>query len=430
MRVPHFGLDRRSSLGRVAPWVWGAVLLASAVWLLGPRLTGWQLLHVHKEDGAIFLQEWVRDGWSSIFAPYTGYQHLGARVSTAVCASGPVSWFAPCVGAAAGLFRILLAIVAAGVLVPYARTRSWGLAAGFLFVFVPVGQQEVLGNLTNLRWFFDAGCLFICVGLFRGRLAVLAAVLGFVGAMSDPLVLLLLPLAAWRIASAPRRAMAAPAAAVALGAVCHWLLLIPSARPTDLGWYVREPVEAVVQLMVRGPAVAQFGQNGTEVLIHGAILLAVLAGLVPLALVFLSRPTGGPLVLLVLLLLAGGGLLGATLVFAPHDQLTLDPPWQLGNGSRYSVGPALLMGSAVLVAVSHARHRALRVAAVVLFCLAAVGDMTGDSWNSHGPTWVASIDDVRPACEAGADSVEVQLTPTDVPTEWLALLSCDWVQGG
>jgi hypothetical protein len=38
-------------------------------------------------------------------------------------------------------------------------------------VFVPVGQHEVLGNITNLRWFFDAACVFVCLGLFRSWLA-------------------------------------------------------------------------------------------------------------------------------------------------------------------------------------------------------------------------------------------------------------------
>ena len=406
----------------------GGVLLASAVWLLGPRVSGWQLLHLHKEDGSIFLQEWVNDGWSSVIAPYTGFQHLGARASAAVCASGPVPWFASCVGVAAGTFRILLAIVATAVLVPYARTRLWGVAAGFLFVIVPVGQQEVLGNLTNLRWFFDAGCLLICIGLFSGRMAVLAAVLGFVGAMSDPLALLLLPVAAWRLGSSKKFKSAIPAAAVALGAVVHWLLLVPSARPTDVGWYLREPVEASVQLLVRAPAVAQFGQNGTEVLIHGAVVLAVVAGIVPLVLIALSRPPGGSLVLVALLSLAGVAMLAATLVFAPHRELELDPAWQLGNGSRYSVGPALLIGSAVLVAVSHARLKLAMITAVVLFGLAAAGDLTGDSYNAHGPTWTMSVSEALQDCETGRAVVDVQLTPAGVPTEWIAILPCTWLQ--
>ncbi|SEB67296.1 hypothetical protein SAMN04489844_0814 [Nocardioides exalbidus] len=427
MRIPDLGLDRESAIGRVPAWAWVLLITASAVWLLGPRVSGWQLVHLHKEDGAIFLQEWVRDGWSSMFAPYTGYQHLGARVATAACASGPVSWFAPCVGGVAALVRILLAIVVSAVLVPYTRTRAWGIAAGFLFVFVPVGQQEVLGNITNLRWFFDAGCLFVSVGLFRGRMSVLASVLGFVGAMSDPLVLLLLPLAAWRMLTAPQLGRALPAAAVAAGAVCHWLLLVPSARPTDLGWYVRDPGEALVQLLARGPAVAQFGQNGVEVLIHGSILLAVAAGVVPLFLAALSRPRGGPRAMVAILILAGVGILAATLVFAPHDQLELDPAWQLGNGSRYSVGPSLLLGAAVLVAVSYARGRAVGAMAVALFGLAAVGDLTGDSWNSHGPTWATSVDDAVRECRGDSDVAEVQLTPTDVPTEWIAEVSCSWL---
>lgn len=423
------GLDRPSQVPRLGPWIWATIVVVSTIWLLGPRLSGWQLLHVHKEDGSIFLQQWVSQGWSSLFEPYTGYQHLGARAATAVCASGPVPWFASCIGVAAGGFRVALAIVAVAVLVPYAHVPRWGLAAGLMFVFVPVGQQEVLGNLTNLRWFFDVGCLLICVGLFRRRMAAVAALLGFIGAMSDPLVLLLLPLAAWRVVTAPDRKRALPAVAVATGAVLHWLLLIPSARAADFAWFMRDPLEAASQLAVRGLAVTQFGQNGTEVLLHVSVLFACLAALAPLVVVLMSRPTRVATALVVLLLVSGLALLAATLLFAPREPLELDPAWQLGNASRYSVGAALLIGSALLVAVSHARKPWVRWATGTVLVAAALADMTGDSWNSHGPTWRESVDTELAVCAAGADTVDVELTPTDVPMDWRAELSCEWLTG-
>lgn len=427
MRITDIGLDRTSVIGHVPRWVWAVLLLVALLWLVGPRVSGWQLLHLHKEDGDIFLEEWVRDGWRSFFHPYTGYQHLGPRTLTAACAAGPVSWFAPCVGAASGVVRILLAVVAAAVLVPYARTRAWGIAAGFLFVFVPVGSQEVLGNFTNLRWFFDVGCFLVCIGLFRGRMAVLAGVLGFVGAMTDPLVILLIPIAAWRVASAQRRVEALPALAVAGGAVIQWLLLVPSARPTDLGWFVNEPVDALSQILVRGGAVAQYGQNGTEVVLMVSVVLAALAGLVPVALMVLARPVGSVAVLSTVLVLAALALLAATLVFAPRDLLLLDPAYQLGNGSRYAVGPAILIGAAVLVATSHATSRTWRWAGAALLALGALGDLTGDSYNTQGPTWVESVEDGRARCADGVRTVDVQLTPTGVPLEWKAELRCDWL---
>lgn len=420
-------MDRPSAIGPVPRWVWVVLLVMALLWLLGPRVSGWQLLHLHKEDGDVFLQEWVLDGWDSIFAPYTGYQHLGPRAATAACAAGPVTWFAPCVGAASAVVRILLAIVAAAVLVPYARTRAWGVAAGFLFVFVPVGQQEVLGNLTNLRWFFDVGCLVICLGLFRGSMAVLAAVLGFVGAMSDPLVMLLLPLALWRVVTARKRSEALPAVAVALGAVCQWALLVPSARPTDIGWFVSEPVEALTQLMVRGGAVAQFGQNGAEVLATVSVIVAVVAGLVPVVLVVAARPVGPPRLVIGFLMLAGFGLLACTLVFAPRAELTLEPAWRLGNASRYAVGPSILIGAALLLAASYATSVVWRWSGVTLIAIAALADMTGDSWNTRGPTWTESVVEARGACDSGSTTVEVQLTPTDVPMAWKAELTCDWL---
>ncbi len=428
MRIPDLGLDRTSSTGRVPRWLWVALLAAAFIWLVGPRVSGWQLLHLHKEDGDIFLEEWVRDGWRSLFHPYTGYQHLGPRTLTAACATGPVSWFAPCVGASSGVVRFLLALVAAAVLAPYARTRAWGIAAGFLFVFVPVGSQEVLGNFTNLRWFFDVGCFLVCIGLFLrsdGRPGGHPGIL--VGAMTDPLVILLIPIAAWRVASAQRRVEALPALAVAAGAVVQWLLLVPSARPTDLGWFVSEPLDALSQILVRGGAVAQYGQNGTEVVLTVSVVLAALAGLVPVALIVLARPVGSAAVLSAVLVLAALALLAATLVFAPRDLLLLDPAYQLGNGSRYAVGPAILIGAAVLVAASYATSRLWRWTGATLLVLGALADLTGDAYNTQGPTWVESVEEGRASCVDGVRTVDLQLTPTGVPLEWTAELRCDWL---
>lgn len=429
MRVPSFGLDRPSVFVRMPTWVWVSLLIASAVWLLGPRVSGWQLLHLHKEDGTTFLQDWLALGWASFWEPYTGYQHLAPRTVTAACASGPASWFAPCVGVGAGLVRIALAFVAGAVLAPYARTPRWGMAAGFLFVFVPVGQQEVLGNLTNLRWFLDAGCLLICVGLFGRRLGLVASALGFIGALSDPLVILLLPVALWRIASAANRAAALPAAAIATGGIVHWVLLVPSARPTDLGWFVRQPLEALEQLLVRGGAVAQFGQNGTEVLLLFAIPIAVAAGLLPLVLVGSAGAEVVTQRIVGLLILSGFGVLACTLVFAPRAELALSPAWQLGNGSRYSVAPAILIGAATLVAASYAKAWWLRWLCPVLLTFAAAGDATGDSWNTHGPTWASSVARAADECSGPAGTVRVQVTPTGVPTDWRAEIPCEWIVG-
>ena len=178
---------------------------------------------------------------------------------------------------------------------------------------------------------------------------------------------------------------------------------------------------------MRGGAVAQYGQNGTEVVLAVSVVLAALAGLVPVALIVLARPAGPAAVLSAVLVLAALALLAATLVFAPRDLLLLDPAYQLGNGSRYAVGPAILIGAAVLVAASYASSRLWRWSGATLLVLGALADLTGDSYNTQGPTWVESVEEGRAGCVDGVRTVDVQLTPTGVPLEWKAELRCDWL---
>jgi hypothetical protein len=47
----------------------------------------------------------------------------------------------------------------------------------------------------------------------------------------------------------------------------QWMWMTPSDRPADMTMYIRRPVQALEQILVRGPLVAQCGQNGTEPLL-------------------------------------------------------------------------------------------------------------------------------------------------------------------
>lgn len=82
------GLDRESNLPSQRRVLLGVVGLGM-FFLLLLRLDGSTLLHVQKEDGVVFLADFVHRGWSSLFDPDTGYQHLVPRSIAGVCASGP-----------------------------------------------------------------------------------------------------------------------------------------------------------------------------------------------------------------------------------------------------------------------------------------------------------------------------------------------------
>ncbi|WP_138132995.1 hypothetical protein [Pseudarthrobacter sp. NamB4] len=106
------------------------VILAGTIFLCLPRITGWTLEHVYKEDGLIFLTDFLNDGWGGLLKTHTGYLHVGPRLITGVCAGSlPANMFAGCIGISAAAFRGIVAILALTVFLPYARSWKWALAA-------------------------------------------------------------------------------------------------------------------------------------------------------------------------------------------------------------------------------------------------------------------------------------------------------------
>ena len=59
------------------------------LFLMVPRPSGWVGEHVHKEDGEVFLTDFLARGWASVFDVYSGYLHVGPRLIVVTNAGGP-----------------------------------------------------------------------------------------------------------------------------------------------------------------------------------------------------------------------------------------------------------------------------------------------------------------------------------------------------
>ena len=209
-----------------------AVLLAGTIWLMVPRLYGAFTAHVHKEDGEIFLHGSLTG--ASLLERYTGYLHVVPRLISNACAQGSAEAYPVCVASASASLRLLLALLVIVVVTPC--TRAWWapLACGALALFGGVGQQEVLGNLTNLRWFLVVGTTFALLGALRRPGHVLLGVLFVTGAaLTDPLAFALAPVALWRLAALSGRQRLVPAAML-LALVLHGALIDTAARSSSL----------------------------------------------------------------------------------------------------------------------------------------------------------------------------------------------------
>ena len=304
------------------------------------------------------------------------------------------------------------------------------MAAATVFVWAPVGEQEALGNLTDLRWFLDAGAVILDSVVWRRSAAIgLVSLVAIGAAMSDPLSVVI---ALWRVVGFPRRARIVPGSFLT-ATLIHFLVLERSSKSSE-NIYVTDPSGAAAQLGVRGLSVPVFGQNGTEVLLQVGVAVALIAGLAVLAVRAFRVPWSPPVALGLVLAAWGLGLLAVTLTFTDMVTLGFDPAWRLGQGSRYSVPPGILLTMGMMLVLPWSLERATgvwRVAVVSVLAvmpLAVLADATGDSANTADPTWSTEVSRARVERASGAESVRVQMTPADVPLDWSTDLPCAWLR--
>ena len=417
------------------------IAIAGFVFLTLPRAVGWRGNYLHSEDGQVFLTEFLATGWSSIADTYAGYLHVVPRALTGACATivGP-DGYAACVAVSSNAFRVSLILLAYPVFTAYARSWRWGLtAAAMAFIFLPAGQQEVLANFTNLRWFLLAAAFLALIGVFQSWwLVVFASLIAGVAALSDPLPILLIPLAIWRLLTATRFSRL-PSLVVLIATFIHVLVLDTGARGERGGFVdlLMDPVETVGQLLVRGPLTTQWGVSISQDLAGSVGFPLALATLlvtgVLLWLGWSNRLIDDPAVpFTLLLLLLGFGFLLVTLSF-PASYISLADFWSPSQPARYSALTGLFITPALIIAMSRtwqashhrrfARGWTLLTAAVL--AIAIVGDSGGDARSTDGPSWTESLHDARLACQSGVTSVTVSNAAEF--EGWRTIVTCDWI---
>ena len=418
------------------------VAVVGFTYLLLPRSGGWVGDHLHKEDGTIFLTQQLHGGLSPLLTIYSGYTHVGPRLVVAACATATTSHFPACVATATDGLRVVMMVLAFPLLAAYARTWRWGLAGAALFLFLPAGQWEVLGNVTNLRWFLVPMAVLILLSAYDSViLVVLASLFVVVAALSDPLAAVLLPLAVWRFITV-KGISRLPAACFLPASILELSLIHPGQRGQGLGpqELLRYPIDSVEQLLVRGFDASQFGITGTEIIFRvGGLLGALVAVIVPVAMLVVAIRAGWnpSLRLASVLIIIGSILFLGTIMWNNVSNLGFAHWYDLGNlVNRYSVGVGLLIGPALLLACStlwddRRFHRMLAAGSVAVLALACVADFKGDKYSTRGPVWSNTVAAARHTCTTShARNVTVTITPTGVGTHWTANVPCSWIEGG
>ncbi|WP_203567991.1 hypothetical protein [Aestuariimicrobium ganziense] len=436
------GIDRRSRSREraLSDLAWRRIvtltLFVGFVWQLIPRPRVWTVRYLHKEDGLVFLTDFLSYGWTSCFHLYSGYTHLLPRLITAIGVSAlPLEFFAVYVAIAAGVVKTLLALFSYHVLRRWEVVRWAALSASAVLLFAPIGSQEVLGNLTNLRWYMIVATVLVALARPPGPWsAVGLGVVMVLAVFSEPLTLVALPVLLYAGWKATRWSRLLPVTSIVLIVVNMTLVVRPSDRGEVLGagYFVRHPGDAIDQLMIRGMAASEFGQNlsmlSMQVMGRGYALvgLAVVAVLIVMSWGRWAEPAVrlgwvfGALGLIALL---------ATLTQTTAELISLDNWYAVGQPGRYSLAASLLVIPGIMLISSSIFvlgdwRRWLAVGLVVGLALAVAADFRGDATKAQGPTWPQSLAQAEAACHGGTAVARLEFSPQGAATDWASQVAC------
>ena len=364
------------------------------------------------EDGVIFYaQALSKSVLGSLMTAYNGYDQLVPRLAVQVARAAPVPDAAATIAVVGAL-----GLAALGCLVfhmarghiPSAALRALLVAA---MVLLPVANFEMLDNLVNLPWWLFFAAFWALLWRPRGvGGAAVAALLCGLAAASEPLVALLLPLAAVRVVVLRRPRELAAVAGLAAGLVFQSVVVL---RTTSGHSYPATGLSHVpADFAVRVGLGWLTGRRGTAALLSwdrpvtDVLGLVVLAGVLAAALKLGSRRVRA-------LTVAAGAL--APLCFAIPVWLRGAAPlmsagtsdFTIGFAGRYAATPILMVLSVVLALVGHlsagrstsrprpphAVYRPLWAATAVCALLlpAWVADFRDRNARMDGPTWQSQL---------------------------------------
>jgi hypothetical protein len=424
--------------------IWGAAAaVAVLTWLQMVRRPGppplWDSLFT--EDGKIFLSQAISQSFLDTLATsHLGYLHTVPRFISLAATWVPLG-DAPLV-----ISLLTTAVAAMACVYVFEASGAWiasPLLRGVLalaVVFAPVTAREIAGSLSNLHYFliYAAFWAVICPWrsppwLVASTVVVLAAVL------SNPLCVVLLPIAvAFAVRAGERRAWVLPAAIV-LGVAVQLLLRDESASSLGGSDYAAMPrifAERVTSSLLVGDRYLKDvfgGMTGSPFAWGSLALVAVACG------VGLWRLRGRRRWLLA----AGVVLSVAFFVISVLGRGTLSlfpsKPWLLAS-TRYIYLPVVFLLTGLLAAVDRRervaprRFPAREVAAAAFVLATIVVSYRAPHLSQSGPRWKPSLARARLACAArrpiapitlyGQGAKLTAVVPIDPPDEWAVPVPC------
>jgi hypothetical protein len=407
--------------------IWSAVILVLTLLQL-PRQAGipaWRTLFA--EDGRVFLAG--APDLASLMRGNVGYEHLLPRLIALGSVPVPAAWLAR-------YFAFVPALVTAALsaavwplsasLVPSRTLRAILVAS---VAFVPAAVDENLASATYLIW----PILFVCYWALiarpqTGLVLALAGAVAFLGAASNLLALLFVPLALWLGWTRRDRMTLTVLGAFAAGLMLQVVVALSSSAQPN-GTSLVNDIPPLYAVRVLGSAL--FGEKGTQALwAHGgygyALAVAVVVGA---GLAFLAVRTARDARILGLITLAYSFMAFAVPVFIRGTEtirLTAGEQPGLAYG-RFATMSILLLMSGGFILLVNARlgqgvNRWLVLTVAAYFAVLVVAGYRQVNERSDGPEWRAALHAAQVSCRT-EDRSDVAIPIS--PPGWSVRLPCD-----
>jgi hypothetical protein len=405
-----------------------------------------------------YSQALAHSFWRTLTTAYNGYDQLAPRLIIQLTKLAPIADASTVValcgaGGLAALGCLVFHMSRGHIASPALR----GLLV-VAMVALPLANVEMLDNLVNLPWwlFFAAfWALLWRPETTAGR--VIAGLICFLAAASEPLVGVFVPLAAFRVWAMPRLKEQASTVGLAIGLVYQGSVVLGSNGENSFSKAGLSGLPADFALRVGLGWLS--GLRGTDTVVRWDRSLAeVLGGVLFASIVVAGAKLGSK---------QGRAFVIATAIMAPICFAV--PVWlrgsgpfmelattSVGYGGRYAATSTLMVVSAVLVLAGQlstgrrrrspahfadgtvragaagnspggSRARWAFVACCALLLPAWVADFRDTNGRAYGPTWQSQLSLAVATCraEARGSMVEVAIDPP----RWTVLVPCRAITG-
>jgi hypothetical protein len=419
--VTAAGRGRRGAVALSLLWVGAATLLQMVRRPTDPPV--WDSLFA--EDGSVFLEGALNNTLPApIFDSYNGYVHIVPRAIAEVAALFPIE--------SAPLVMSLLAslTVAALSLVVYHASAAWlpsPLLRGALalaFVLLPVATGHESGaSAAYVSWYWLYACFWVLVGPTGGRAwLVLASLVALLTALSTPLAVVLVPVAAAAVAIRRDRHGVVVGGALVGGLAVQAIARTgdPARTGSEAGDLVPLFTERVAAGLVAGDRFAGDLLNGAIGSVFGWACLVVVVTVLGL---FIRRaaPRGPALACA----LAAVAFFVIPLLLRGTEYAEPDDPAGLA-GARYFYLPVIFLLTALLVALARAAaRREVEIAVAAVVALVCAVNYPTLHTGSGGARWKAELEAARAECALlRPDQPRIVRVPIAPPGSWAVVVDC------